>query len=207
MRKFHINKFPQDRIYILLDEKFHKKLFWFIKRNFRFKEFNKIYFRNKLNWNNYKQWKRRLAKSNKTHKVRFIPLWFIVNMSKNFKDNFPIPEIENHIIALHGPSSSSVIWKPNLPLIEERRLLKILAHLIGDGHVGGGFGTKLPRGKSSSQYRNFDRGLLDQFSKDLQVFGKVKTTINYERGELFIPNSLGYIIEHIYKVNTDTFNS
>lgn len=207
MRRFHINRFPQDRIYVLLDRSFHNELFGFIKDNYKFQGFNNKHFSGSLNWHTYKVWKRRNSPFNKTHKVTFIPLWFVVTISEKFKDRFPIERIEKKIIGFHGPSSSKVIWNPKLPLVEDGRLLKILSHLIGDGFIGGGFGSKLPNGKGSSEYRNFNKGLLDQFSKDLSVFGDIKIHIDYKTGHLNVPNSIGYMIKHIYKIETDSFRS
>ena len=170
LRKFHISDFPNDKVWVLLDEMFHKKVFSFIKTNFKFKEFNNEYFDGKLNFSTYKSWKRRRIKKTGWKQPIFIPLWFFNKIS----GLFPIKEIEKNIVAYRGPSSSSIIWKPNLPLIEDGVLLKIIAHFLGDGYIGGSFGSKLPKGKSHSEYRNYDNGLLDQFEKDLQVFGDIK---------------------------------
>lgn len=196
LREFHINQFPVDKIYISLEENFHKKLFDRVSQ-YKFKKFNEIFFNNSLNWDTFKQWK---------HNRHFIPLCFIIKISKIFP-KFSIYKVEKHIIAYKGPSSSAIINKPNLPLKEDYRILKIVAHLIGDGSVGGGFGSKLPDGKQHSEYRNFAPELLDHFEEDLSVFGDVLATKNYKHGSLIIPNSIGYILGHIYKIKFDTFNS
>ncbi len=41
----------------------------------------------------------------------------------------------------------------------------------------------------------------------MSVFGEVPTTKNYKHGSLIISNSIGYILEHIYNIKFDTFNS
>lgn len=201
VRNIHINEFPADRIFVYLDNEFHKKLFDEI-REFKFNEFNDKFFEGKLKYPTFKQWKRK-----KTNvKNHFIPLWFILELSKNFPQ-FTIEEIEKNIVAFKGPSSASIITNPNLPLIEDERLMRILAHLIGDGSVGGGFGSRLPKGKQHSEYRNFAPELLDSFEYDLGVFGYVPTTKNYQHGSVVIPNVIGYILKHLYKIEFDTFNS
>jgi predicted transcriptional regulator len=86
-------------------------------------------------------------------------------------------------------------------------LIKIVAHLLGDGHISGAFGTGLPKGKTHSEYRNFSLELLDSFERDLSIFGEVPITKNYQRGSLIIPNLIGYILIHLYNVKFDTFNS
>lgn len=195
-RVFHINQFPTDRIFIYLDNNFHQKLFARIKR-YKFKEFNRLFFCDKLNRFTFKLWRSR---------KHFIPLWFIVKLSEKFPE-FSIQEFENNVTAYKGPSTSAIIKEPNLPLIEDFRLLKIVAHFLGDGSIGGGFGSKLPKGAQHSEYRNFNYGLLDSFQKDLSVFGDVPTTKNYNHGSVIIPNVIGYVLKHIYSINFDTFNS
>lgn len=205
IREFHINQFPVDRIFVYLDENFHKEVFLKIKQ-YKFKQFNKLFFDNRLNWSTFKKWKKRKTNLKIRIKNHFIPLWFIIRLSEIFPE-FSINEFEKNIVTYKGPSCSAIIKNPNLPLKEDERLLKITAHLLGDGSVGGGFGSKLPDGKQHSEYRNFTRELLDKFQKDLSVFGEVSTTKNYKHGSLIIPNSIGYILQHIYNIKFDTFNS
>ena len=195
-REFHINQLPIDRLFILLDKSFHDALFRMIK-NIGFNEFNNQFFDNNLNLSTFKQWKSR---------KHFIPLWFIIKLCKNHPV-VSLKAVEKNIIAYKGPSTSAVITNPELPIKENSRLLKILAHLLGDGSVGGGFGSKFPKGKQHSEYRNFTPKLLDSFEKDLSVFGTVPTTKNYKHGSLIIPNLIGYILEHVYDIKFDTFNS
>ncbi len=197
LREFHITDLPDDRIFVLLEEKFHKEFFNFIRKH-KFKEFNLKYFNNRLNVHTFKQWK------NKKH---FTPLWFVVKIHQKFSDIFPLYQIESNIKAYRGPSASTIIKNPALPLVEDSRLLKILAHTLGDGHISGAFGTNLPKGKSHSEYRNFSKELLDSFRKDLTAFGKVNSAIDYNHGHVIIPNLIGYILKHIYQINFDTFNS
>ncbi|MBU1946340.1 MAG: ArsR family transcriptional regulator [Nanoarchaeota archaeon] len=196
IRKFHINELPQDRIFVYLEEEFRKKIFQNVNEN-RFKEFNRLFFDNELNWPTLKQWK---------YGKHFIPLWFIVKFSEKIPE-VSIEKFEKHIIAMKGPSVSNVIENPNLPLPEDERLIKIIGHFLGDGHVSGGFGSGLPKGKSHSEYRNFSLLLLDSFENDLQVFGKITLSKDYKHGHIVVPNLIGYILEHLYGIKFDCFNS
>ncbi len=206
MRKFHINEFPTDRTFILLNKEFHKEIFDYIEINYEFEELNNKFFHNKLNWNTFKRWKYRTKKPG--NKIpQFIPLWFITKIPKISQDYHSIEQIEANIPAYKGPSSSSIIWNPKLPLVEDRRILKILAHILGDGHAGGGFGSGLPKGKTHSEYRNYNNGLLDQFVKDIQVFGGVHTTTSYSHHHVMFPNLISYFLEYFYKIKTNTFDS
>lgn len=195
-REFHINEFPQDRIFVCLEENFHRKLFEFLKKR-KFEDFNRIFFNDGLNYHTFKQWIKR---------KHFMPLWFILQLSEKFQE-FSTEEFEKNINAMKGPSASAVIGNPELPLKEDGRLMKIIAHLLGDGSVGGGFGSNFPKGKQHSEYRNFNFGLLDSFERDLSVFGEVPTTTSYTHGSVIIPNLIGYVLQHIYKIKFDCFNS
>lgn len=203
-REFHINQFPVDRIFVYLDEDFHIQIFSKIM-DLNFTKFNQLC-DNKLNIHTFSQWRIRKSILNGRIKYHFIPLWFIARLPNLFPD-FTIRKFEEKIIAYKGPSTSAVIRHPNLPLREDVRLLRIVAHLLGDGYVGGGFGSKLPTGKQHSEFRNFAPELLDSFEKDLSIFGEVPVSKNYRHGSLIIPNSIGYLLEYIYNIKFDTFNS
>lgn len=195
IRKYHINELPQDRLFIYLDKKFHKKLFNEIN-NYKFEDFNR-FFDNKLNPHTFKQWK---------YRQHFMPLWFIIKIT-NLLSEFSIKVFEKNIIAMKGPSTSTIIHNPLLPLPEDERLIKIIAHFLGDGHVSGAFGTNLPKGTTHSEYRNYYPGLLNSCEKDLQVFGNIKLSKDYKHGHLIIPNVIGYILRHIYQIRFDCHNS
>jgi hypothetical protein len=134
-------------------------------------------------------------------------LWYILQINQNFKKLFPLTEIEKNIISYKGPSTSKIFSNPIFPLKEDTRMLKVLAHMLGDGHVSGAFGTKLVKGKSHSEYRNFSTSLLDSFAKDLGIFGKIKLSIDYQHGHVIVPNLVGYLLTKFYKIQFDTFNS
>lgn len=209
MKKFHINQLPQDRIFVLLNKRVHNKLFKDLSKGHSFKELNKL-INNKLNYSTYKKWKSRVK--NKNGYSRFIPLWFFTKISRIFS-NFNINHIESNILAYKGPSASTIILKPKFPIKEDERILRLVAHLIGDGHADGAFGTNLPKGKSSSHYANTNLNVIKSFQKDLKFFGSFKTNIKMAKVnehkiyKIGIPNLVGYILTHIYNVNFDCFNS
>jgi len=196
LRELHINDLPSDRIFVQFEEKSHKEIFDYLKK-YKFDSLNTI-FNNKLNWNTYKQWKTR---------KHYIPLWFVIELTNKFSKSYSINNLEKQINSYKGPSTSSPIDNPNFPLKEDIRMLKIVGHLLGDGHVGGGFGSKLPHGKSHSEFRNFNHELLNSFSLDLLTFGEVQSKINYKHGSVNFPNVIGYILCYTYNIKFDTFNS
>ena len=211
MRKFHINQLPNDRIFVLLNKKFHKELFQKIKNTFSFQRLNKL-MEGELTRSTYKKWFYRL-KGNKFNKnPRFIPLWFFTKISK-ILPFFDINKIERNILAYKGPSASTIILKPRFPLNENERILRIIAHLIGDGHADGAFGTNLPKGKSSSHYANTNLDVIKSFRRDLKVFGNFKTNIKIDKVrehriyKIGVPNLMGYILTHIYNINFNCLDS
>ena len=105
-RVFHIDRFPQDRIFVRFNKKFHQELFKTFSKKNSFKILNKNYFYNKLSMNTFKNWKSR---------KHFIPLWFILKLSKILCLDIKI--IETNIESYKGPSTSTPINKPNLPLV------------------------------------------------------------------------------------------
>ena len=121
--------------------------------------------------------------------------------------NFLLKTLKKHIISYKSWSTSSVITKPNLPLIEDERLVRIFTHLIGDGYGGGIYdksdGTKfyiLPT------YTNTSPDLIKEFISDLKIFGNVPFNKRYgysknkQYEKVLIPLSIKYILEHIYEV-------
>lgn len=196
-RKFHITDLPEDRLFFLLKEDFHRNLFKFISE-YNFSDLNSRFFNGKLNIHTFRQWK---------YRKHFIPLWFLVKLNQEFGQQLSLNEIESNIEAYKGPSTSAIIKNPKFPIVEDHRLMKLIGHFLGDGHINGAFGTNLPKGKSHSEYRNFSNELLDSFNYDLQLFREVPTSTDYNHGHVIVPNSIGYILKHIYKISFGTFGS
>lgn len=189
LRKFHLDSFPDNRIWIKFNADFRKTFF----REFRFKEVNEL-FKGDLRYSSFKQWE----KGNCS-----IPLWFVLKVSKHLE--IPIAELEKKIMLYQGPSTSTPILNPKLPLVEDGRLVRIITHILCDGWVSGAAGTNLPKGKGPSGYRNFNRTLIDKFEEDLSVFGEFKLDKDYKHGHILFPNVIQYILEKIYKIKFGTF--
>lgn len=135
-------------------------------------------------------------------KNRFTKLSTILKLAdffykKGYKE-FDMNRVEKKIVAYRGIGSSLIIRNPNFPLHEDRRMIRTVFHLLGDGCAGG-------YGKARPYYRNFTPELLDEFEKDLQVFGGVPFIRRETRVE--IPSVVGYILEHIYRIDFGTHKS
>lgn len=187
--EFHLDSFPDNRIWVKFNENFRKKFF----EKIRFKEINKL-FKNSLVYSTFQQWKRGVCS---------IPLWFILKISRYLE--IPIIELEKNILSYQGPSTSTPILYPKLPLLEDNRVVRLVTHILCDGWVSGSAGTNLPKGKGPSGYRNFNKTLIDNFENDLSVFGEFKLDKDYGHGHILFPNVIQYILEKIYKIKFSTF--
>ena len=193
IREFHIDSFPEDKIWISFSKKFHKLIF----DKINFNKINENYFNKKLNKDTFKQWK---------YRRHSIPLWFVLGtLSFLKKERLSMKQIEENIISYKGPGNSYPIENPKLPLKEDSRLIRIVTNLLCDGHAGGSAGTKSPEGYGSSIYRNFEPALLDKFEKVLMVFGKLKVDKNTKEGHIRFTNSIRYILEKVYDIKFGTF--
>lgn len=135
-------------------------------------------------------------------KNRFTKLSTIIKLanflSKKGHSDFDLKKIEKKIVAYRSIGTSLIIQNPNFPLKEDERMIRILFHLLGDGY-GGKYGAAKPF------YRNYTQELLDEFEEDLKVFGRVP---HIKRETIVeIPHSIGYILEHIYKINFESHKS
>ena len=113
--------------------------------------------------------------------------------------NFSKGKLEENIIAIRGLGNSNII-KTKFPWKEDERMIRVLIHLIGDGYGGSEVG-----GNGLPFYRNYAPELLDEFQKDLNVFGEVP----YNRRETLVqfPKVVTYILRHLYNIKFDTYNS
>jgi len=136
----------------------------------------------------------------------YIPIWLIKKISQSFKnkghEKFSLKEIEKHIVGIKSDSSSNPILKPNIPLTEDERLVRIYSHLIGDGFGGGKYNRKTGGNfYANPAYTNTSQELIDSFIQDLEVFGKVP----YDRRDygsyykVIVPFTIKYILEYIYE--------
>lgn len=192
LRKFHIDGLPRKELYFLLDASFRKKFF---ERLYLLIGGSTVLGR-KLSVNNetIRRWK--VGK-------RAMPNWALLDLNNLLKNKgFSIKEIEGNIVAYRGESSKKPIIKPKLPIVEDKRLIRIVTHLLCDGYDGGK--RHLP------VYNNTEKVLIDLFINDLTVFGDVPYRIrehdnnwksNRRLYRVEFPRIFTHILRHIYKIN------
>ena len=190
IRKIHLDSLPRDKLFIVLGDNFRKELF---KRLYKKIGGSTILSRIIKNVKNeeVRRWK--------TGK-RSIPLYALIKLVKLLNNGFSVNEIEKYIIAYRGKSSKNAIFRPNLPLIEDERLIRFVTHIMCDGYDGG-----KTHGPS---YANTEKSLVDAIEKDLECFGKVNTKMRHRvqknRKKIYLlemPRIITYIIRKIYKIN------
>ena len=192
MRLFHLIDLPSDLIFIRLEDQIRGKFLETLKEVFGI-------YRKIGDFVNYTD--TGIVDSFRV-KNRFIKLSTIIKLtnllSKKGYCEFDINKIEKKVIAYRGIGTSLIIKNPKFPLKEDERIIRIFFHLLGDGY-GGKYGVAKPF------YRNYAKELLDEFEEDLKVFGEVP---HIKRETIVeIPSVIGYILEHIYKVNFESHKS
>lgn len=183
-RKFHIFDLPSN-LYLFLDDKFRYKFFntAIIKEG----SLTKLTKRLKLKYHQYiYYWK--IGK-------QLIPLKYLKKLYELIKKDFSITEIERNIIYVRAKRGFSV--NITLPIKENINIIKIVAHLIGDGFGG----SK----RNQAAYFNKNKKVLEDFKMSLESLGNIPVT---KIGNLLrFPKIVADILSHIYKIKFGTFES
>ncbi|MBI2667434.1 hypothetical protein HYX17_01540 [Candidatus Woesearchaeota archaeon] len=130
----------------------------------------------------------------------FIPLWFLNKVVNLFFDKEYYRKIEKKVIAFRGPRGD-LIYNPNFPWKEDKRIIRIVFRLIGDGHGGG----EVSEGRVPL-YSNSCNELIEQFINDLNFFGKVrirryKSRYGKKCNHIEFPKVIGHILKYLYNID------
>lgn len=186
---------PQELIYVDIEDKFRQNVIN-KAREITKNNLTKLL---KTSKENLYQWKIGRSKWKGKIKRRFVPLREFLRLCSLIKDpEFSKENLEKHILAFRGPGNGKII-KTKFPWYEDERIIRILAHLLGDGH-GVEFNN---RDLGLPYYRNTRENLREEFKKDLQFFGDVHTNLNIDM--LQFPRVISYIISHIYGIEFGTY--
>jgi len=192
MRSFHLINLPSDLVFVYLEDEFRKEFLEIARQAFgSFKRLGEFVGYTKTG----------IIETFRV-KDRFTKLSTIIKLanflSRRGFQGFSLNEVEKKVIAYRGIGTSLIIKNSNFSLKEDERMIRIFFHLLGDGY-GGKYGAGKPF------YRNYAKELLNEFGEDLKVFGEVP----YIKRETIveIPSVIGYILEHIYKINFESHKS
>lgn len=110
-------------------------------------------------------------------------------------------ELERHIEAIRGYGASGILKHPRLPIREDEYLVRLLVHMLGDGHLPRVTGTQ-----DRPNYTNGNAFLRSQFRDCMfRVFGDVTGCLHSyidragkSRSNLTFPNWIGCILREFY---------
>ena len=147
-------------------------------------------------------WHKGKQKDHKTNKIglQFIPIKKLKLISlllvEDNNHEFSMKNIEKNII-MYRMQAGNPVKNPKFPIKESSELTKLLFHLLGDGYCG--------NNKNCANYRNTSQELLEEFKKDLQIFGDVP--IYEQKYSIKFPRLIADIIKKFYGVNPMCFES
>lgn len=162
MKSFHIWDFPDD-IYILLNSGAKENLF--INLYLKFGNRERLAKFLNLDPTTVKEYHIGLSGKNGRTWVQYIPTKFFKKVKFHLTKDL-IKEIENSVLA-YRPRAGTPIEKPILPIKESPELYRIVGHILGDGSA-----TK----RKVPYYANTCKELREEFIRDLQIFGDVRTS-------------------------------
>lgn len=183
-RKFHLFDLPKDKVYVLLSDNFRRELFTLASKIAGSQ--NKLAKKLDITRQTVARWSKGSV---------CMPLWAIERILQLIPANqrFTIKLLERNIVKYQARGGAP-IQNPNLPLIEDERLLRIFFHLAGDGYAGR-YACAAPF------YYNMNPNLRKEFINDLKVFGDM--SVKFEEGGIRIrfPMIIGYLMKHIYRTS------
>jgi len=127
---------------------------------------------------------------------RSIPLSRLYKIISLTQEKLIYKELENNLLRIRYGKSGKSILDPRIPLKLSDSLIRIIAHVIGDG------GISKRQGNKTVTYSNKADELLEQFKKDIQqVFGEIEPMSIHDKKskciELFYPSIIGFLLNKI----------
>jgi len=109
--------------------------------------------------------------------------------------------LENNLLELKCGKSGKPVVNPKFPLKLSKNLVRIIAHIIGDG------GISNKPSNFTATYSNKSQVLLKEFKNDIEnVFGKIKLSSFYDGKtkcmQLFYPSIVGLMLNRIIGVQS-----
>jgi hypothetical protein len=199
-KQFHIDMFPPHVVYAQLSQRFAGQFLAALLNSYALEEitnYTKIPI-NRLN---------RIVQSyfegckNRAF-IKIADLLQLVELVKENDDDLAcIRKIESNIDAIRGYGRSGVCSKPKLPIVENKFLIRIIVHLVGDGSIKREYGTNY-----RPSYTNSNSFLRNQFVDCLsQSFGNITDCVyhyvdrsSHSRSYIAFSQWIGYLLLHWY---------
>jgi len=215
-KEIHIWEFPIKPTFIKLKKEFRMKLFKELKEKSIsiisiLKQINKsakrYNLKRKYNTGHLSSWIKGYKKDRGKIKNINIPLWVLIEISKELSkdkkiNNKVMIEIEKNIEYYTGSGKSNPILNPKLPLHLTPEMISVIFHFMGDGHIG--------KTEEVSSYRQMNKEGLNNFLKKLQnTFGNFNyPKKEFENGRLNVPKIITEFYVDYFKLPcTNTFEA
>ena len=191
MKSFHIWDFPDD-IYILLKSEAKENMFKHLYSKFSCrKSLAKLLH---LDPSTIREYHNGFSDRSGKKWIQYIPIKFFRKV-KPYLTKDILNEIENSVLA-YRPRAGTPIGNLILPIKESPALYRIIGHILGDGSA-----TK----RKVPYYANTCKELREEFIRDLQVFGIVKTSNRVLTIPIVnFPKAITKILAHCLEVPLDT---
>jgi len=197
----NISDFPTDKIYILLEEDYRKKLFHLSLAKLGCKSYydlsiiiNKRYL-TKMNGGDISYWidGQRLDKRTGIMHPKFIPLWLVMFLVK--ENNISLDILHKKVIAYRSGGKGLIINNPILPIKITPELDSIIIHMFCDGCAG----------EFTPSYFQKNKEPFDNFIKKLEnCFGQFNKSI-YEIKNAYqvkFPKAIMDILSSYYNIKS-----
>lgn len=198
-RKFHLNQLPSDLIYINLEPDFCEKFFSTVLNVYGVEHFAEIA---KVCPKTIEKWAKNCRSQESPPFVRLDAVVSLLDrLSENPERGLSKEDLELNVQGLRGYRGSGILWDPKFPIRENRALVRLVVHLIGDGYL-----PKLQGTARTPAYTNGNNFLRKQFHAILgEIFGNViecsrsyEDTSGKSRSYIAFSKWMGYVIRHWY---------
>lgn len=199
MNFIHLSAFPQDKIYVLLNEYFRKNLI----NNSMSKLNCKNYFelslwinkklRTKFNGGDIKYWVAGERVDGRTEKIhpKFMSLPLVFELTK--LNNIRMEDLQKNVISYRSGGKGLIITNPLLPIKVTPELDSVVIHLFGDGAAG----------DFTPSYTQKNKDSFENFIKKLNnCFGKFENSIYFTQGkhQIKFPKAITDILTKYYSI-------
>jgi hypothetical protein len=195
-RKFHLWDLPRNRIFARLDDDFRRELTIPLIERFGEAALSELIDMGLRTLREFAIEDSSLLGEKRTGYIQLDVLFRLAEMAER---RVSLREIETHVTALKGYGCSLPAFGMRLPFIENRSMIRLLMHFIGDGFICSIVGsTKV------STYTNRNARLREGFMDCLnEIFGDVSSCVrervsDQKRSHVRVPKWMPYLLVNFY---------
>jgi len=197
----HISDFPEDKIYILLNEKYRKNLIEKARHKLECKNYFELSliinrkFKTRFNGGDIKYWlegKKIDIRTGIKH-PKFMPLWLVLFLVNLVKDDLAI--LDKKVVAYRSGGRGFIVNLPILPIIVTPEFESIVIHLFGDGYAG----------DFTPSYFQKNKIAVDNFIKKLKnCFGNFERSVYLINDMCYVrfPKAMTDVLSNFYNIHS-----